>query len=135
VSIARAAACALALASLLATSAAGQIGGRPISGGNPTPGTPQPEPPNVVDRITVTGCLELAKGAPSAKIDGNTVTDARYVLTTIEPPSKLRYKLAAIESQLSPFIGAKVEIAGEPKAPGSNVVQVEFVQRLAPRCR
>ena len=133
-SVARATACALALASQLATSAAAQIGGRPISGGNPTPGTPQPEPPNIVDRITVTGCVELAKGAPG-RIDGNTVTDARYVLTTFAPPSKVQYKLAAIESQLSPFTGAKVEIAGELKAPGSDVLQVEFVQRLAPRCR
>jgi hypothetical protein len=121
----------LALAILLAA----QIGGKPISGGNPTPGTPQPEPPVVTDRITVTGCVELAKGAPTGKIDGNEIIDSRYVLTAVETPSKVQYKLAAVESQLSPFAGAKVEISGEPKAPGGNVLRVEFVQRLAARCR
>jgi hypothetical protein len=117
-----------ALAILLAA----QIGGKPISGGNPTPGTPQPEPPNAADRVTLTGCVELAKDAPIGRIDGNTVMDSRYVLTTVQPPSKVQYKLAAIESQLSPFAGAKVEISGEPK---DGVLHVEFVQRIAPRCR
>ena len=121
----------LAIAILLAA----QIGGKPISGGNPTPGTPQPEPPVVADRITVTGCVELAKGAPPSKIDGDEITDSRYVLTTVATPSKVQYRLAAIESQLSPFAGAKVEISGEPKVSGSNVLRVEFVQRLAARCR
>ena len=113
---------------------AAQIGGKPISGGNPTPGTQQPDPPIVADRITVTGCVELAKGAPG-KIGGNEVVDSRYVLTTVATPSKVQYKLAAIESQLSPFAGSKVEISGEPKAAGSDVLRVEFVQRLAARCR
>jgi hypothetical protein len=120
-----------ALAILLAA----QIGGTPISGGNPTPGTPQPQPPNVGDRITVTGCVELAKGASAGKVDGNEVIDSRYVLTTVSTPSKVQYKLAGIEGQLSPFVGAKVEISGEPKAPASNILQVEFVQRLASHCR
>jgi hypothetical protein len=120
----------LALAILLAA----QIGGKPVSGGNPTPGTPQPEPPNVADRITVTGCVQLAKDAPKPA-DGNMVIDTRYVLTTAESPAKVQYKLSAIESQLSPFAGAKVEISGEPKTPGSNILQVEFVQKLAARCR
>ena len=110
-----------------------QAGGKPISGGNPTPGTPQPDPPNVADRITVTGCVQLAKDAPKT-VDGNTVIDSRYVLTTADAQAKVQYKLAAIESQLSPFAGTKVEISGEPKTEGS-VLQVEFVQRLAARCR
>ena len=113
---------------------AAQGGGKPIRGGNPTPGTPQPEPPNVSERITVTGCVQLAKDAPKAA-DGNTVIDTRYVLTTAEGPAKVQFKLSAIESQLSPFAGAKVEISGEPKTAGSNILQVEFVQKLAARCR
>jgi len=28
--------------------------------GNPTPGTPQPDPPNLADRITLTGCVRWA---------------------------------------------------------------------------
>jgi hypothetical protein len=110
-----------------------QIGGTPIKGGNPTPGTPQPEPPNVADRIVVSGCVRLAKDAPKAAPDGNTVIDARYVLMADGPEKQ--YKLAAIERQLSPFVGAKVEISGEPKPPGSNILHVEFVQKLAARCR
>jgi hypothetical protein len=123
----------LALAILLL----GQIGGKPISGGNPTPGTPQPDPPNFADRITVTGCVELAKDAPKVS-DGNAVLDSRYVLMTADEPPKVQYKLAAIESQLSPFAGMKVEMSGEPKSAaraGSVVLQVEFVQKLAARCR
>lgn len=120
-----------ALALLLAA----QIGGKPVTGGNPTPGTPQPEAPNVSERITVTGCVQLVKDAPKAAEDGNTVVDSRYVLTSADAPAKVQYKLAGIERQLSPFAGAKVEVSGEPKAPGSNVLQVEFVQKLAVRCR
>ena len=119
-----------ALAILLAA----QIGGKPVNGGNPTPGTSQPDPPNVAERVTATGCIQLAKDAPKVA-DGNTVMDTRYVLTTAESRAKVQYKLSAIESQLSPFAGAKVEISGEPKTPDSNVLQVEFVQRLAARCR
>jgi hypothetical protein len=111
-----------------------QIGGKPVSGGNPTPGTPQPEPPNVADRIVVTGCVQLAKDAPKST-DGNAVMDSRYVLTTADDQGKVQYRLAAIESQLSPFTGAKVEISGEPNTAGTNILHVEFVQRLAKGCR
>ena len=121
----------LALALLLAA----QIGGTPIKGGNPTPGTAQPEPPSVADRITITGCVQLAKDAPQATPDGNTVLESRYVLTTTEEPAKVQFKLAAIESQLSPFAGARVELSGEPKAPGSSVLKVEVVRKLAGPCR
>jgi hypothetical protein len=123
----------LALAILLL----GQIGGKPISGGNPTPGTPQPDAPNVADRITVTGCVQLAKDAPKMT-DGNAVVDARYVLTTADERPKVQYKLAAIESQMSPFAGMKVEISGEPTSTartGNVVLRVEFVQKLDARCR
>jgi len=108
-----------------------QIGGKPISGGNPTPGTPQPDPPNIAERVTVTGCIErVTKDAKP--VDSNTVFDSRYVLTTLQQPATVRYKLAAIESQLSPFAGAKVEISGEPK---NGVLQVQFVQKLSASCR
>jgi len=125
------------LATILAcgccTAAAAQIGGKPVVGGNPTPGTPQPDPPNVAARVTATGCVEPASkdAKAAAPIDGNTVMDSRWVLTTLEQPPKVQYKLAAIESQLSPFAGAKVEVSGEPRA---GVLQVEFVRKLAARC-
>jgi hypothetical protein len=125
------------LAAILAcgfcTAAAAQIGGKPIVGGNPTPGTPQPDPPNVAARVTATGCVELASKDTKAAvpIDGNTVMDSRWVLATLEQPPKVQYKLAAIESQLSPFAGAKVEVSGEPRG---GVLQVEFVRKLAARC-
>ena len=113
---------------------AAQIGGKLVIGGNPTPGTPQPEPPKVEERVTVTGCIERVSrdARPVPAIDGNTVTDSRYVLMTVEQPSKLKYKLAAIESQLSPFAGARVEVSGEPK---DGALQVEFVQKLSATCR
>jgi hypothetical protein len=139
----------------MASGAAAQIGGKPIAGGNPTPGTPQPDPPNLADRITLTGCLDVTKVAPV--VDGNTVTDAKFQLTAAErvdrvPPDtggstltsseqRQTYRLAAIESQLSPFAGTKVEISGEllPRAAGSPsttppTLQVEFVQKLAKTC-
>lgn len=122
----------LAVAILFLTA---QIGGKPITGGNPTPGTPQPEPPNVADRVTVTGCVQLAakKDGKAAAVDGNTVTDSRYVLTAVGGPDKITYRLEAIESQLSPFAGAKVEITGEKKP--KDVLLVEFVQKLSATCK
>ena len=94
-------------------------------------------PPSVADRITATGCVQLAKNAPKVS-DGNAVLDSRYVLITADERPKVQYKLAAIESQLSPFSGMKVEISGEPKSTvraGRGVLQVEFVRKLAARCR
>jgi len=135
--------------------AAAQIGGKPIAGGNPTPGTPQPEPPSLADRITLTGCVEVAKAASVA--DGNTVTDSKFQLTGAERVDRLppdtggsslassaasrTYRLAVIESQLSPFVGTRVEISGEvlprpsaapPAMPPT--VRVEFVQKIAKSC-
>jgi len=116
---------------VLALLLAAQIGGKTINGGNPTPGTAQPDPPDVSKRVTVTGCV--ARVSKDEKpVDGNTVMDSRYTLMTPDQPSTLKYKLAGIESQLSPFAGARVEITGEPK---NGVLQVEFVQKLAARCR
>jgi hypothetical protein len=137
--------------------------------GNPTPGTPQPEPPTLADRITLTGCLQAAGADVSgrAKADSNTPSDARFVLVQAERllivPADTgtsavaasaaggTYRLKALDSQLSPFVGTKVEISGEvvplplptplPAPPSTGVgsgktpvLQVEFVQKLAPTC-
>ena len=56
--------------------------------GNPTPGTPQPDPPNLANRITLTGCVQRTaeNGAEKAggSTDPNTPSDARFVLTKAE---------------------------------------------------
>jgi hypothetical protein len=151
----------LAITAALTARAGAQIGGKPVNGGNPTPGTPQPDPPNLADRVTVTGCLRLASSGgatASGAVDGNTVINSRFELTGAERQNNLpadtggspaataaasrTYRLAAIESQLSPFVGTKVEIAGEilprseqsPQA-AAPTLQVEFVQKLSASCR
>jgi hypothetical protein len=130
--------------------------------GNPTPGTPQPAPPNLADRITLSGCVQAVGGdaaGPAAAIDSNGPSAARFVLVKAErlhivPPDTGTsaeatsapggtYRLSAIDSQLSPFVGTKVEISGEvvrlPGSPGDRtektpVLQVEFIQKLSPTC-
>src|SRR5262249_20740887 len=138
----------LAMIASLATSVSAQGGGKPATG-NPTPGTPQPEPPNLADRITLTGCVEAAPTdgrAPSTSPDdANTPSDSRFVLTnaerrsvtlggtggsplTVVNTSSRTYHLEAIDSQLSTFVGTRDEIAGElkpttsspPDGPGNN---------------
>src|SRR5215510_8118414 len=51
--------------------------------GNPTPGTPQPDPPNLADRITVTGCVRWAtangRGAVLAD-ELNAPSDSKFLL-------------------------------------------------------
>jgi hypothetical protein len=132
-----------------------QSGGKPVSGGNPTPGTAQPDPPNLADRITLTGCLQPApKADTESKPDANTPLDTRYVLTSADRVDRLppgtggselakkadsrTYRLEGIESQFSPFVNTKVEISGQVKPLASNTTTptllVEFVQRLEPRC-
>jgi len=123
---------------------AAQIGGKLVIGGNPTPGTEQPEPPNLADRITLTGCLQTAsvrRGGsldpptnPNPPTDANTPSDARFVLANAERIDRVpagaggspattggpsSYRLMGIESQFSPFAGTKVEISGEVKAGSS----------------
>ena len=138
--------------------------------GNPTPGTAQPEPPNLARRIALTGCVQAAEnrsGPGAAATDANSPSDSRFVLTSAERPNVVprgagtaraatepadrpadvsvsrRYRLRAIDSQLSPFVGARVEISGEvlPAASRSDedsanppTLQVEFVQRVAMSC-
>ena len=142
----------------LTVGAAAQIGGKPVKG-NPTPGTPQPDPPNLADRITLTGCVQAAP-ARTGSADSNTPSSARFVLAnaerekvvpagtggsdlTVKTSGRL-YKLEGIESQLSPFVGARVQVSGEIK-PGTSgsaseregnvpTLLVEFVQKLASSC-
>ena len=147
-----------AVAVVTAGAAAAQSGGKPARG-NPTPGTPQPDPPNPADRITLTGCMQAAPSRGSA-VDSNTPGSGRYVLANAERQkavpagtggsdltvkiSSRTYRLEGIESQMSPFVGAKVEVSGEVKPAvsassgdrESNVptLVVEFVQRIARSC-
>jgi hypothetical protein len=153
----------LAITAALTARAGAQIGGKPVNAGNPTPGTEQPAPPNLADRVTLTGCLQLASKsgnltASSGAIDGNAVIDSRFELSDAERQNNVpadtggsplaaaaagrTYRLAAIESQLSPFVGTKVEVSGEivPRKAGSSTtvaptLQVEFVQKLGASCQ
>jgi hypothetical protein len=138
-----------------------QGGGKPISGGNPTPGTAQPDPPNLSDRIMLTGCLQPApkSGTNTETPDSNTPSNEHFVLSDARrvdrlPPgtggselaaktSSRSYRLEGIDSQFSPFVNMKVEISGEIKptpagdTAGSNVptLLVEFIQKTAPTCQ
>ena len=123
--------------------------------GNPTPGTPQPDPPNLSDRITLTGCVKWAapdgRGSVAAQ-DLNTPSSSTFVLTSAArvmrvPPgtgssdsakksASQTYRLSALNSALVPFAGARVEISGEiddrPRPDGTQapILNVGFVQRL-----
>ena len=148
---------ALALASAIAVSA--QVGGKPVTGGNPTPGTTQPDPPNLSDRITLSGCLQRApKGASATAADANTPSDSRFVLSGAARVEKVpagtgqsdlakkagggTYRLEGLDSIFSPFVGTKVEISGEVKARAAaeaggattSTLIAEFVRRIAARC-
>jgi len=146
----------LAASALVVTA---QGGGKPISGGNPTPGTPQPDPPNLSDRITLSGCLQPApKSAANGEApDANTTSDARFVLSSAQrvdrvppgtggsaltaSPISRTYRLEGLDSQFSPFVNMKVEISGEIKprpsseAASAPTMLVEFIQKTASTCR
>ena len=124
--------------------------------GNPTPGTPQPDPPTLADRITVTGCVRSAtangRGAlPTEEL--NAPSDSKFVLVNAareervppgtgtseaaKQPTSQMYRLSALNSALVPFVGSRVEISGEveDRPPGDGgsqapVLKVGFVQRL-----
>ena len=123
--------------------------------GNPTPGTAQPDPPNLADRITLTGCVRWAApdgrgSVPTQEL--NTLSTSTFVLAnaarvTRVPPgtgtsdaakksASQTYRLTALNSALVPFVGGRVEISGEiddrPQADGAPVptLKVGFVQRL-----
>jgi len=124
--------------------------------GNPTPGTPQPDPPNLSDRITLTGCVRFAtpdgRGSVSSQ-ELNTFSTSTFVLSNAArvdrvPPGTgtsdaakksagQTYRLSALNSALVPFAGARVEISGEiddrspPEGGGpAPILKVGFVQRL-----
>ena len=124
--------------------------------GNPTPGTPQPDPPNLADRITLTGCVRWAapdgRGSVPAQ-ELNTFSTSTFLLTNAArvmrvPPgtgtsdsakksASQTYRLSALNSALVPFVGARVEISGEiddrPASGGpaqAPILNVGFVQRL-----
>ena len=150
--------CAVALLLLAAASVSAQQRGR-ISG-NPTPGTPQPDPPKFADRITVSGCLRFATPQGRGTVppgELNTFTNSTFVLADAVRESRVppgtgtsdvaktaknrTYRLAAVNSALVGFAGAKVEISGEigtDAAADSGtqppVLQVAFVQRIAKTC-
>jgi hypothetical protein len=152
--------CLVTMVAVLAVRAPALTAQQPPPGfktGNPTPGTPQPDPPNLADRITLTGCVQVAiEGSSARKSDANAPGDSRFVLTSaarknaVPPdtgtssvaigPASPTYRLNAIDSQLSPFVGTKVEISGEvlPRAGEGRdkipTLQVEFVQKLSSTC-
>jgi len=150
----------LALAAALTVGASAQGGGKPVKG-NPTPGTAQPDPPNVADRITLTGCVQSAPGRTTSAVEENTPSDTHFILTRAEirnvtpagtggspataSASGRAYRLEAIERQLSPFVGTRVEISGEIKprpaglrgqGSGTSIptILVEFVEKIAGAC-
>ena len=140
---------------------AAQGGGKPVSGGNPTPGTAQPDPPNLSDRITVTGCLQPApqSAASNETPDSNAPGNTRFVLSSAKRVDRLpsgaggstlavntnsaSYRLEGIDSQFSPFVNARVEVSGEVKPAadnaasgnGSPILLVEFIQKTGSACR
>lgn len=138
---------------VLTAVASAQIGGKPVTG-NPTPGIAQPAPPDLSDRVTFTGCLRaVARGAESPA-DASAPSSSRFELTGAERVDRVpagtggspatavsskTFRLEGIDSQFSPFVGAKVEISGEVRAPAvaagtPPTLLVEFVQRLSAKC-
>ncbi|PYR66017.1 MAG: hypothetical protein DMF88_17760, partial [Acidobacteria bacterium] len=123
--------------------------------GNPTPGTPQRKPPNLADRVTLTGCVRWAApdgrgSVPTQEL--NTLSSSTFVLANATrvarvPPgtgtsdvakksASQTYRLSAVNSALVPFAGARVEISGEiddrPPRDGAAapMLNVGFVQRV-----
>src|SRR6185436_13591642 len=124
--------------------------------GNPTPGTPQPDPPRLADRISVTGCVRWAaangRGAVSAD-ELNAPSDAKFLLVNVareervppgtgtsaaaKQPASQTYRLSALNSALVPFVGSRVEISvlviHRPPGNGGSqapILRVGFVHRL-----
>jgi hypothetical protein len=146
----------IALAAASPAAASAQVGGKPVIGGNPTPGTTQPDPPNLSDRITLSGCLQRApKGANAVAADANTPSDSRFVLSGAARVEKVpagtgesdlakkasggSYRLEGLDSIFSPFVGTKVEISGEVKAIAAGgattpTLVAEFVRKINNRC-
>jgi hypothetical protein len=82
----------------------------------------------------VTGCVKAAEGTgriPAAEL--NTPSDANFVLVA-KNSSNTAYRLAALNSALVPFVGARVELAGEVDASEPPVLRVGFILRVAKTC-
>jgi hypothetical protein len=149
----------VAVSAMVAVTAvtAAQGGGKPATG-NPTPGTAQPDPPNVAKRVTFVGCLQRvarsAGAAPAAEAEANIPSNLRFELTNAEPAQRVPppvngqassasskvYRVEGIPSVFSPFVGSKVEITGEVRPPpkaekgAPPTLVVEFLQRIAAKC-
>jgi len=109
------------------------------------------------------GCVQKAPATSGAseQFDPKTPTDSRFVLGNAERRgvvptgtggseftknvSSRTFRLEAIESQLSVFVGTKVEVSGQVKrlppasspdatTAASPILQVEFVQKIASTC-
>jgi len=136
-----------------------QGGGKLVRGGNPTPGTPQPDPPNLSDRITLTGCLQaLRKSSGTTETaEADTPSSARFGLSNAQHEDRLppgtggselatktasnSYRLEGLDSQFSAFVNAKVEVSGEIKprpaaeaGESAPTLIVEFIQRTGSTC-
>ena len=134
-----------------AAAVAGQLPPGALTG-NPTPGVEQPAPPVIADRIAVTGCVARLGPTPA---DPNSYSEGRFELHEREKgrqrpgaalavsaaataPIATRYRLAAIDTFLAPFVGKRVELAGEiinPTTGTAPTLRVEFVQKLAATCQ
>ena len=138
-----------------------QAPGKPVTG-NPTPGIAQPEPPNLADRVTFVGCLRItprradalaSADKSAATADPNSPSNSRFELANAARQDRVpegtggspqtanvtsqTFRLEGIDSQFSPFVGAKVEISGEVKSPvsaGPPTLIVELVQRISAKC-
>jgi hypothetical protein len=140
-----------------------QGGGKPMTG-NPTPGTAQPEPPDLAKRVTFSGCVRSeprASGAPAAgTTDPSEVSSARFVLNNAvrvnrvpsgtgasvpsTGPASRTYRLEGIDAQLAPFVGTKVEVSGQINSSPSAArgakstvptLHVEFLEKIAASCQ
>ena len=114
--------------------------------GNPTPGTPQPDPPRLSDRITLTGCVRWATANARGVLPAdelNAPSDSTFLFSNaaregrVPPGTSQMYRLSALNSALIPFVGSRVEISGEvedrPAGDGGSqapILKVGFVQRL-----
>ena len=119
---------------------------------------PSPSHPTPADRVTLTGCVARAEGAP-ATFDANTPSDNRYLLTGAKREKRVPAgtgtspAAAAVTGDRFRLVGHRsVDFAvrrhprrgvrpgrdsvrrgrqGTPKLP---VLRVEFVKKLAPSC-
>src|SRR5262245_3235685 len=147
--------CVIVIVSVLTTVGLSAQGTGRLTG-NPTPGTPQPDPPNLANRITLTGCVQWAETGGRGSVPAqelSTLSSSTFVLAnstrvmrvpagtgtsdSAKKAASQTYRLSALNSALVPFVGARVEISGEiddrPASGGPTqapILNVGFVQRL-----